>query len=96
LYFRVIPSHAVELTSAYLDLQVASALARAHLSAASARRTEELAAVVHLCGAGAGEAFALRGFRLASGQRCGDHDPRVYVARVQAMRALFERFASEG
>ena len=96
LYFRVIPSHAVELTSAYLDLQVASALARARLATASARRTEELAAVIHLCGAGAGEAFAMRGFRFLPGQRCGDQDPRVYVARVQAMGALFERLASEG
>jgi hypothetical protein len=57
---------------------------------ASKERQQELAAVIHLCGAGAGDAFAQRGMRLAEGERCGDHEAREYVARVNAARRVFE------
>jgi len=90
LYTRVIPSHAVELTAAYLDRSVAGALARHRVKFASLERTDELAAVIHLCGAGAGDAFVRRGLRLTEGERCGDHDARVYVARVTGMKRIFE------
>jgi len=92
-YFRVVPSHAVELTSAHLDRSVASALARAGIRSASPAQKQDLAAVIHLCGAGAGAAYARRGLRFAPGQRCGDHDPREYVARVNRMKATFARLA---
>jgi hypothetical protein len=54
------------------------------------QQKQDLAAVVHLCGAGAGEAFARRRFRLAPGQRCGDHAAQVYVARVNQMKKVFK------
>jgi len=54
LYMRVIPSHAVELTAAYLDRSVANILERHHLKSATLERKHELAALIHLCGAGAG------------------------------------------
>ena len=95
LYFRVIPSHAVELTSAYLDRRVAGTLTRFEIAGASLRQKQNLAAVIHLCGAGAGDAFARRGFRPTPGQRCGDHDVRTYVARVDAMRQVFARLAAQ-
>jgi hypothetical protein len=88
-YFRVIPSHAVELTSAHLDRSVANALARAGIRSASPQQRQDLAAVIHLCGAGAGAVYARRGLRFAPGQRCGDHDPREYVARVNRMKRVF-------
>jgi hypothetical protein len=94
LYFRVIPAHAVELTSAYLDRHVRLTLTRTRVSA-TPRQKEQLAAVIHLCGAAAGEAFARRGFHLIEGQRCGDHDPRAYVARVETMDRLFARLGAE-
>ncbi|MGH8258455.1 MAG: lytic transglycosylase domain-containing protein, partial [Steroidobacteraceae bacterium] len=94
LYFRVVPSHAVELTSAYLDRHIESTLRRSGLHAVRHRQAERLAAVIHLCGAGAGDAFARRGFRLLAGERCGDQDPRAYVARVEAMRDEFARLAA--
>lgn len=90
LYTRVIPSHAVELTAAYLDRSVAGALARHRVKSAAIERKHELAAVIHLCGAGAGDAYVRRGLRLAAGERCGDHDAREYVARVDAMMRTFE------
>jgi hypothetical protein len=94
LYTRVVPSHAVELTSALLDRQVASTLARRRIAAATLQQKQDLAAVIHLCGAGPGDAFARRGFRLAAGQRCGDHDVRGYLARINAMKRVFARLAT--
>jgi hypothetical protein len=96
LYTRVVPSHAVELTSAYLDRAVAGILERHHLKSASLEREQELAALIHLCGAGAGDAYARRGLRLVEGQRCGDHEARDYVARVVGMKRLFESIERTG
>ena len=93
LYTRV-PSHAVELTSAYLDSQVTSILATRGAVSASRMQTENLAAIIHLCGRSAGAAYAARGFRLLPRQRCGDHDVRGYLDRVRAMQSTFERLAS--
>jgi hypothetical protein len=94
LYARVIPSHAVELTSAYLDRSIADILARHRLLSAPLQRKQDLAAVIHLCGAGAGDEYARRGFRSPGGQRCGDHEVRAYIARVDAMKAVFDRLAA--
>jgi hypothetical protein len=94
LYTRVLPSHAVELTSARLDRRVVATLARHRIVAATLRQKQDLAAVIHLCGAGAGEGYARHGFRLTAGQRCGDHDVRGYLAKVNAMRREFVRLAS--
>lgn len=93
LYARVVPAHAVELTSAYLDRSVAVILERHRLVSATLQHRQALAAVIHLCGAGAGEGYARRGFRLIDGQRCGDHDVRVYLAHVSAMQKVFGRLA---
>jgi hypothetical protein len=94
LYMRVIPSHAVELTSAYLDRRVSEALKRQRTAGASLEKKQDLAALIHLCGPAAGEAFAKRGFRLASGQRCGEHDARGYLDRVNAMKRAFARLST--
>jgi hypothetical protein len=93
LYARVIPSHAVELTSAYLDRSVANILERHRIGAATLQHKQMLAALIHLCGAGAGDEFARRGFKLNEGQHCGDHPARVYLDRVSAMKAVFDRLA---
>ncbi|HEX2492479.1 MAG TPA: hypothetical protein VHK24_01800 [Steroidobacter sp.] len=94
LYMRVIASHSIEMTSAYLDRHVTYALSRA-LTTATLRQKQELAAVIHLCGAGAGERYARRGLRLTPGQKCGDHDVRAYVARVNQMNNVFARLRAE-
>lgn len=92
LYTRVVPSHAAELTSAFLDRRIAGALER-HRIAATLPQRQDLAAVIHLCGAGAGETYAKRGFRLTAGQRCGDHDVRGYLAKINATKRVFARLA---
>jgi hypothetical protein len=94
-YFRVVPSHAVELTSAYLDRSVARALARHRVRRATLAQKQDLAALIHLCGPGAGDRYARRGLRLSPGLRCGDHEARRYLARVEAMKRVFAAMAAE-
>jgi hypothetical protein len=94
LYSRVVPSHAIELTAALLDRNVASTLAHRRLAPATFKQKQDLAAVIHLCGAAAGNAYAAHGFRLTRNQRCGDHDVRNYLVRVNGMKHQFARLAS--
>jgi hypothetical protein len=94
LYFRVVPSHAIELTAAYLDRAVAKTLAHHGVGGATRTQKQRLAALIHLCGAGAGDRFARGGLALRSGLRCGDHDARRYVERIESMRREFERIAA--
>jgi hypothetical protein len=95
LYIRTIPSHAIELTSVYLDRQVAAVLARAGDARPSPQQKQDLAAFIHLCGAGPALAFARRGFQMTAGERCGDHLVAAYVAKVNAMRRQFVRLAAD-
>jgi hypothetical protein len=94
LYARVIPRDAVELTAAHLDRSVMLALLRHHVLSASVTQKQTLAALIHLCGAGAGEEYVRRGFRLTDGQRCGDHEAHVYITRVMTMKAVFDQIAA--
>ena len=96
LYTRVVPSHAVELTAALLDRGVASVLGRHRIRTATRQQQQDLAAIIHLCGAGAGDAYARRVFRLTANQRCGDHDVKIYLARVNAMKRQFARLSAAG
>ncbi len=91
LYTRIIPSHAIELTSAFLDRRVADILARYAIAGASLEQQQELAMVIQLCGEGAAAAYAERGFRFTEGQRCGAHSPRAYIARVEALQRVFRK-----
>ena len=97
LYLRIVPRDAIELTAADLELKVAGILATQPHGGIRGEQVAHLGAVVHLCGAGAGAAYARRGFRFLAGERCGDHDPRQYLGRVDALRLQFTRLsAAEG
>jgi hypothetical protein len=96
LYTRIIPSHAIELTAILLDRGVESAIGHRQIAGATLGKKQNLAAVIHLCGAGAGRAYAARGLRLTPGQRCGDHDVARYLMQVNTMRRQFARLASVG
>jgi hypothetical protein len=96
LYMRVVPSHAVEMTSALLDRQVAQTLERRRITTATLRQKQDLAAVIHLCGVRAGDAYARRGFRLSPGQRCGSHDVRAYLAAINGMKRVIAGRATTG
>jgi hypothetical protein len=93
LYTRVAPSRAVEVTSVYLDRNVTQIVAHRR-PAATPQQKQELAAIIHLCGAGPARVFARRGFSLAAGERCGDHDVAAYLALINAMKREFQRFAA--
>jgi hypothetical protein len=96
LYMRVIPGNAIEMTSAYLDRAVTETLLANDVRSATLRQKQDLAAVIHLCGAGAGDLYVHRGLRLTAGQKCGDHEARGYVRRVDAMKRIFVRLAAGG
>jgi hypothetical protein len=94
LYSRVLPSHAIQLAAVSLDRKVAAILAQLPRLQASAQQKQDLAALIHLCGAGPAKAFARRGFRLLPGQRCGAHDAARYLAGVTAMTRQFQRLGA--
>jgi hypothetical protein len=92
LYTRVLPSHAIELTAALLDRQVAQAIGSR--SGVTPQRKQDLAAIIHLCGASAGQAYVSRGFRLLQRQQCGEHQVRAYLRKVTAAKQEFARLAA--
>jgi hypothetical protein len=83
------------MTSAYLDTRVAQTLARFGIARASRQQKQELATLIHLCGAGAGAVYVRRGLRLAPGQQCGDHDAKGYLERVERMKRVFARLEQQ-
>jgi hypothetical protein len=96
LIIRAIPGHAIELASVYLDRNVAAVLVRADDVTASPQQKQDLAAFIHLCGAGPATAFARRHFQMMAGERCGDHLVVAYIARVNVMKQQFLRLAADG
>ena len=87
LYTRIVPSHAIELTAALLDRQVTQTIRRRKRM--TFKQKQDLAAIIHLCGAGAGRAYAARGFRLSPRQRCGDHDVKNYLTKIHGLKQRF-------
>ncbi|MFK4523261.1 hypothetical protein ABIF90_001242 [Bradyrhizobium japonicum] len=61
---------------------------------ASAQQKQDLAAFIHLCGAGPATAYARRHFQMMAGERCGDHLVASYISRVNAMKRQFLRLAA--
>jgi hypothetical protein len=94
LYLRTVPSHAIEMTAAWLHRSVAEILAEQRIARATPAQKKRLAAVVHLCGRQRAAAFARRGFWVLPGERCGDHDVARYVARVAELTATFARLGA--
>jgi hypothetical protein len=95
LYTRTVPSHAVEMTAAYLDRGVTELLARHPAVRATLEQKQTLATLMHLCGAGAAGEYARRGLELSARQRCGSHDARGYVTRVASMQRRFRALADD-
>jgi hypothetical protein len=93
LYTRTLPSHAVEMTAAYLHQRVVDVLATRRVAKASRQQKQKLAAVIHLCGLKRGETFVARGFRVAPGERCGTHGLQRYLTQIDAMKKRFARLA---
>ena len=62
----------------------------------SPQQKQDLAAFIHLCGAGPATAYARRHFQMMAGERCGDHLVAAYISRVNAMKRQFLRLAADG
>ncbi len=90
-YSRILPSHVIEMTAAYLDRSVANALAARRVKKVSPAQTQSLAAVIHLCGAKRGETFIKQRFQATGGENCGTHSLRGYLSRIDAMKQRFAR-----
>lgn len=90
-YSRTVPSHAAEMTAAYLHQKVSDTMIRLGRRKAALAQQQRLAAVIHLCGPQRAESFARRGFRAAPGERCGAHGLARYLAQVEAMKTEFAR-----
>ena len=81
LYTRVLPSHAIELTAASLDRDIASALPTSSWAPADARQKQDLAADPSVRGR-RGTGLCGQGFRLMPRQTCGDHDVGTHRPRA--------------
>ena len=90
LYVRVRPSDAIELTAALLDRQVMQTIGN---QPATVQQKHDLAAIIHLCGAGVGREYAKRKYRLLPDQQCGDHDVKSYLTRIETFKRQFARLA---
>ncbi|MGA7865297.1 MAG: hypothetical protein WA709_31140 [Stellaceae bacterium] len=95
LHSRVVPRHATELTAVFLDRNITAILGHRRKTRISHQQREELATIIHLCGAGPASAFARRGFHLMPGERCGDHEVAAYLPQINAMKRKFLRLAAE-
>lgn len=93
-YIRALPSHAIELASVYLDRNVVDVLGLADVVKANPQQKQDLAAFIHLCGAGPAKAYARRHFQMIAGERCGDHLVAAYVAKVNTLKREFLRIAA--
>jgi len=91
---RIRPAQATELTASLLHRNISAILDRKH-GPATAKQKQDLAAIIHLCGPTRAQAFAKRGFKLAKGERCGDHNPAAYLQQVETMRRQFVKYAAE-
>ncbi len=92
-YTRTLPSHAVEMTAAYLHQSVVDILAARRAVKVSRAQKQKLAAVIHLCGLKRGETFAAHGFRVAQGELCGTHSLQRYLTQIDVMKKRFTRLA---
>ncbi len=94
LYTRTLPSHAVELTAAYLHQSVVETLAARRTAKISLAQKQKLATVIHLCGLRRGASFAAHGFRVRPGELCGTHSLQRYLTQIEILKKTFARLSS--
>jgi hypothetical protein len=92
-YVRTLPSHSVEMTSAYLHQRVIETLAARPKEKVSLEQKQKLAVVIHLCGARRGETFVTRGFRVLPEESCGPHSLNRYLTKIDLMKKRFAKLA---
>jgi Transglycosylase SLT domain len=93
LYARNLPSHAIEMTSAYLHQSVVATLGSR--TKVSLTQKQKLAAVIHLCGPKRGETFLARSFRTTANERCGTHSLKRYLTAIDLLKQQFSRLSAK-
>ncbi|MCC6277868.1 MAG: transglycosylase SLT domain-containing protein [Oligoflexia bacterium] len=93
LYSRTIASHSVEMTSAFLHLHVSKILEKFKFHQVTELQKQNLAAIIHLCGAKKGERFARSGFRVKPNDSCGAHNVSRYLKKINTLRSTFQRLS---
>lgn len=93
-YSRISATDSIEMTAAYLDHHVDDILGR-QANSIKAHRKQSLASIIHLCGKGKAKQLVANGWNINSIGKCGNHNPKSYVSRVQRMKKLFDQFAEE-
>ncbi len=88
-YNRLIPGHAIEMTSAYLHRQVTKLVKRYRGAPPSDQQKQQLAAIIHLCGAQRAEELLRQHFKLEAIGDCGAHNAKAYVTKIQRLQANF-------
>ncbi len=87
-YNRLLPSHAAEMTAAYLHVQVEK---MAYGKPIALSTKHDLAALSHLCGPGVAQMYLKQGFRFAKNTYCDAHDPQAYLKKIRGLMATFRQ-----
>jgi hypothetical protein len=85
-YTRLSAADSIEMTSARLDFYIKQLKDKSSMES-----YQNLASVIHLCGLQKGKQFVRDGFKFVSFQRCGSHDVKRYVNRVQKYKRIFQK-----
>ncbi len=89
-YSRLVPAHAIEMTSARLHLVAERLLHRSNRHARWALSDKQnIAIVTHLCGAAKAGELVHSGMRLSELGKCGDHNPVVYLHQIRRLQTQF-------
>ncbi len=89
-YSRLVPSHAIEMTSARLHFLVDQVLSDHQIKNVTVKQKQDLAVIIHLCGLQKGRQLARAGMRASRIGLCGDHSPVAYLNRVASYQRKFK------
>lgn len=95
VYARVLPSHSIEMASAYMHQTVTQLLGDKRAHQILRDNIYKLAAVIHLCGKQKAYEYVQSNFKLNSFSRCGSHSVSNYIRKVFAYKTQFARFVDE-
>ncbi len=90
-YSRLVPSHAIEMTSAYLTLTTDKILKKYKKKGVRRAVRQTIAAITHLCGSAVAKSYVRRNFRARKGRKCGSHNLSRYIKRIKAYQKAFIR-----
>lgn len=96
VYNRLIPTHAIEMTAAYLHTTTAALLKNYPGKFLGVMQQQDVPAIVHLCGRQRAETILLRDVFSVSGEKCGTHAIESYLKRINKYRATFKRYSELG